>query len=418
MAHRLPVAEVPDPDPPGPPPEPLSPLPPVAAVLAGPLAAAPEAAAVGELLPDALVVPDPLAEHPARAAVAIAAAAETPVTNFILFTCKTPIGVPFVFPASPQTPLPPPRLGRSAVRPLNATARAVVYGDDHDESGEHVDRKQTRAFEGFVAESGDTLLRMATLAARWARVTHPMAFCRRVMHNIVIDQARARGRRPRSLGLASAHDSGDPRSGDPVAAVELRPALLGPGVPGELPVARHDSPTVAEFARWPTGPAELRALLLSQANEQNAQAQKQFEHNLSQQPASQRKKMATAHAAAVGTVTDDDLVFEQATDTLWNPLVPPALRSALYKVLAATPGVVVHTHARDLSGRPATEISRVDNAQGETTSTFENPATGAVLESLFATPANPAQGVPGSTYYDLYQSITSSSTLPAHPYQR
>jgi RNA polymerase sigma-70 factor (sigma-E family) len=108
-----------------------------------------------------------------------------------------------------------------------------------------VDRKQTRAFEGFVAESGDALLRMATLltsdvhlaediyqetlhrlAARWARVESPMAFCRRVMHNIVIDQARATKRRPRPLGLVSGHDRGDPRSGDPVAAVELRPALL------------------------------------------------------------------------------------------------------------------------------------------------------------------------------------------------
>jgi RNA polymerase sigma-70 factor (sigma-E family) len=107
-----------------------------------------------------------------------------------------------------------------------------------------VDRKQTRAFEGFVADSGDTLLRMATLltsdihlaedvyqetlhrlAARWARVANPMAFCRRVMHNIVIDQARARGRRPQ-LGLVPGHESSDPRSGDPAAAVELRPALL------------------------------------------------------------------------------------------------------------------------------------------------------------------------------------------------
>ncbi|HEX4255858.1 MAG TPA: SigE family RNA polymerase sigma factor [Streptosporangiaceae bacterium] len=108
-----------------------------------------------------------------------------------------------------------------------------------------MDRKQTRAFEGFVAESGDTLLRMATLltsdihlaedvyqetlhrlAARWAGVANPMAFCRRVMHNIVIDQARARGRRPQQLGLVQGHESSDPRSGDPVAAVELRPALL------------------------------------------------------------------------------------------------------------------------------------------------------------------------------------------------
>ncbi len=108
-----------------------------------------------------------------------------------------------------------------------------------------MDRKQTRAFEGFVTESGDVLLRMATLltsdphaaedvyqetlqrlAARWSRVVNPMAFCRRVLHNLVIDQARARQRRVPELGLFDTRDSGDPRSGDPLAAIELRPALL------------------------------------------------------------------------------------------------------------------------------------------------------------------------------------------------
>jgi hypothetical protein len=76
-----------------------------------------------------------------------------------------------------------------------------------------VDRKQERAFEVFVAESGDSLLRLATLltsetglgedvyqetlhrlAARWSRVQNPRAFCRQVMHNIVIDQARLKWR--------------------------------------------------------------------------------------------------------------------------------------------------------------------------------------------------------------------------------
>jgi len=108
-----------------------------------------------------------------------------------------------------------------------------------------LDKKQTRAFESFVAESGDWLLRIATLltfdqhaaedlcqetlqrlAAGWPRVGNPKAFCRRIMHNLVIDQARARGRRPHELQLAPSHDSGDPRSADPLAAVELRPALL------------------------------------------------------------------------------------------------------------------------------------------------------------------------------------------------
>src|SRR6201992_4313279 len=64
------------------------------------------------------------------------------------------------------------------------------------------------------------------LAARWARVANPMAFCRRVMHNIVIDQARARSRRPRQLGLGPGRDRRHPPSADPAAAVELRPALL------------------------------------------------------------------------------------------------------------------------------------------------------------------------------------------------
>lgn len=108
-----------------------------------------------------------------------------------------------------------------------------------------MDKKQARAFESFVAESGDLLLRIATLltcdvhlaedvyqetlqrlAGRWARVENPRAFCRRVMHNIVIDQQRARQRRPFELELYAGYDSRDPRAGDPLAAVELRPSLL------------------------------------------------------------------------------------------------------------------------------------------------------------------------------------------------
>lgn len=110
-----------------------------------------------------------------------------------------------------------------------------------------MDRKQARDFEGFVAESGDALLRMATLltsdpgiaedvyqetlqrlAMKWHRVDNPKAFCRRVMHNIVIDQARARQRRPRELSasLSQQYDSGDPRAADQATGIELRPALL------------------------------------------------------------------------------------------------------------------------------------------------------------------------------------------------
>jgi DNA-directed RNA polymerase specialized sigma24 family protein len=95
-----------------------------------------------------------------------------------------------------------------------------------------------RAFEGFAAESGAELLRIATLltpdphtaedgyqetlrrlAARWSRVENPKAFCRQVMLNIVRDQARARARRPRELELLDGAERGDPRSADPRAVV-------------------------------------------------------------------------------------------------------------------------------------------------------------------------------------------------------
>ena len=91
-----------------------------------------------------------------------------------------------------------------------------------------MDRKQERAFEKFVAESGDDLLRLATLlmsdrglgedlyqetlhrlAARWSRVDSPRAYCRQVMHNIVIDQVRARQRQVPEIRLAEAYDNSD-----------------------------------------------------------------------------------------------------------------------------------------------------------------------------------------------------------------
>jgi RNA polymerase sigma-70 factor (sigma-E family) len=108
-----------------------------------------------------------------------------------------------------------------------------------------MDRKQARAFEAFVAESGDPLLRIAflltsdhqraedavqrtleRLASRWARVSNPKAFCRRTLHNLVIDDARAAARRPREHSYTDAHDTLHPAGQDDFEAVELRPALL------------------------------------------------------------------------------------------------------------------------------------------------------------------------------------------------
>lgn len=109
-------------------------------------------------------------------------------------------------------------------------------------------QKAGTCFEEFVAEYGDTLLRLATLlisdqglgedvyqetlhrlAARWSHVDNPRAYCRRVMHNIVIDRARIQQRRPTEIRLAAAHDDGDPRSAYSALAVELRPVLLAAG---------------------------------------------------------------------------------------------------------------------------------------------------------------------------------------------
>jgi RNA polymerase sigma-70 factor (sigma-E family) len=109
-----------------------------------------------------------------------------------------------------------------------------------------VDDAQEVAFEAFVAESGDSLLRLATLltsdqglgedvyqetlhrlAARWSKVDNPRAFCRRVMHNIVIDQVRVKRRQVPTVLLAEGHDDHDPRADASAAAAELRPVLLG-----------------------------------------------------------------------------------------------------------------------------------------------------------------------------------------------
>ena len=88
---------------------------------------------------------------------------------------------------------------------------------------------------------------------------------------------------------------------------------------------------------------------------------------------------------------------------LWNPLVGPALKAALFTVLEQTRGVQVDPAATDADGRAAVEISRTDSL-GETITVYENPATATVLETGGTGP----QG----TYLDLYLFITSTNTAP------
>jgi hypothetical protein len=156
----------------------------------------------------------------------------------------------------------------------------------------------------------------------------------------------------------------------------------GSNVPSTFPVSKHWSPTRAEFAAWPTNPMKLRALLLSQGKQAGANSEEGVQ------------------SETVQGTTPDDLVFQEATSWLWNPLLSPALRSAMYQVLAATAGVTVKTGTTDADGRPAIEISRYDS------STFESPGTGAVLEQDFS--------YAGTA---VYVAVTGHATRPGDPYR-
>jgi hypothetical protein len=178
----------------------------------------------------------------------------------------------------------------------------------------------------------------------------------------------------------------------------------GPGVPAELPVARHDSPTQAQYNAIPTDTAALRRLLIRQFYQQRRQARAM---TLKQVAAQEKKTGKPAPGKAVVTQPkfgDNDIVFEQATDMLWSPLVGPSLRAALLKVLEETPGIRVDPSATDAADHPAVEISRV-NRFGETIAVYENPSSATVLETSFAGPTGNGS--------DLYLSVTSSDTPPS-----
>ncbi|HEX3965410.1 MAG TPA: hypothetical protein VHZ03_53660 [Trebonia sp.] len=234
-----------------------------------------------------------------------------------------------------------------------------------------------------------------------------------------LSSAAAESPRPsgRYVALAEKDDSGgqrsqrttifDGRTGEGWTYQE------GAGIPSTFPPEKHASLTEAQFDAIPTGTTALRAYLIEQATQQAAAALKAEEQQVANLPKPEQKAILDAPQPVQ---SDDDQVFEQATGMLWNPLVGPALRSALYKVLATTPGVQVNANARDLSGRPAIEISRPNYAVGEVVATFEDPGNGSVLESLWDYPGNMGVGAVSYTISGLYLSVTSSSTLPADPY--
>jgi hypothetical protein len=92
--------------------------------------------------------------------------------------------------------------------------------------------------------------------------------------------------------------------------------------------------------------------------------------------------------------------------------------------------VTVNPSARDSTGQPAVEISRLDTSgrpggksDGDIYATYESPATGTTLESTITyppgsgvvTPQDP-QGTSTVVIKTMYLSVTWTSTIPADPY--
>jgi hypothetical protein len=171
--------------------------------------------------------------------------------------------------------------------------------------------------------------------------------------------------------------------------------------PATLTEGPDPTSTEAWFSALSTDPTALRAQLLAIAKQQAAQSAQEF-----QKQAAQAGKAIPANAQPV--LSDDDEVYQEADTLLWSPLVQPDLRSALYKVLAGTSGFTVTTSATDPAGRPAIAMTRHYNGVPETDTTYEDPATGAVLAQVWAES--------GDTITAVYQPVTSSNAIPADPY--
>jgi hypothetical protein len=200
------------------------------------------------------------------------------------------------------------------------------------------------------------------------------------------------------------------------------------GMPSGKGYTAGYSATAAQLAQIPTSPAALRAALIAEWNATLTTG--------IPQPAARKGQPAGPLPSPLQrprTVlqSDDDKVFQQASYLLWNPLVSPSLRAALFRVLATVPGVQVNSSARDRLGRPAVELSRMDNSSlnsgksdRQVFVTLQSPATGAVLESTVTYPPNsgivtPQQPKGDSTVVigTVYLSITWAGSVPANPYR-
>ena len=168
----------------------------------------------------------------------------------------------------------------------------------------------------------------------------------------------------------------------------------------------------AWYQALPTDTAGLRSSLLAMAIKERQQAD-----------AYARRYVKGGFPAAPG---NQDLVFQEATEMLWSPLVQSTLRAALYKVIATTSGVSVNVHAIDPTGRPAIALSRrwtLGHAQYKSTD-YENPSTGATLAQTETMDLHNKElltdgrvvEIPPATMTSIYQPATSSNSIPKNPY--
>jgi hypothetical protein len=173
--------------------------------------------------------------------------------------------------------------------------------------------------------------------------------------------------------------------------------------PSILTEGADPTSTEAWYAALPTAPTALRAKLLVVATQQAQQAQA-----IVQQQAAKAGKTLPVGEVQQAALSDDDYVYQEADTLLWSPLVRPTLRAALYKVLAGTDGYTITDDVTDPDGRPAIAMTRHYNGVPETDTTYEDPATGAVLAQIW--------DENGNTITALYQPVTSSNTIPPNPY--
>jgi hypothetical protein len=182
----------------------------------------------------------------------------------------------------------------------------------------------------------------------------------------------------------------------------------GGGAPAVL-TQKHGSLSSAQLAaQLPTSVSALRATLIKLDNASlkrvEAMEKKKVEIENKQVATGGKRAVLPKHPAE----SNNSKVVEEAVDYLYNPLVPAAQRSALFKVLAAIPGVQVSAHAHDSLGRPAIRL-RFGSGGSDTTTVFENPATARPFEEAF--------GSKVFTGKDVLKSITFTNKLPADPFK-